>query len=154
MKRKSMRLAAAGLVWAAGLLGGVPVGQAAPAATPGDGSPAAHGGHWDVDWDDIRSSVRLTDEQRRALHDTVQKAYEQALKPYAKITPERAAEAARKAEPKGAVKRVKLYAVHGYLVYVVHLAKEKERVLIVVDAGDGRILVHKTAPQPSGDRDD
>ncbi|MBX6395238.1 MAG: PepSY domain-containing protein [Alicyclobacillaceae bacterium] len=146
------------LVSAICLSGGVSAGAAdsGASASPDPGWTSVHGkSHWDVDWDDVHSSIRLTEDQRKNVHDAVERAYQQALMPYAKITGEQAKEAARKAEPRGTVKALKLHCVHGNLVYLVHLVKDDQRVLVVVDAGNGKVLVHQSAPErdhPHSDR--
>jgi hypothetical protein len=131
-------------------LSGVSAGAADPsrAYSPDPGWTAVHGKpHGDIDWDDVHSSIQLTEAQRKHVHDAVDRAYQQALMPYAKITAEQAKEAARKAEPHGTVKAVKLHSIHGNLVYLVHLVRDTHRLLVVVDAGNGKVLAHGSAQE-------
>ncbi|MDI3257443.1 MAG: PepSY domain-containing protein [Kyrpidia sp.] len=125
------------------------------AADTGFPSATVHGKiHWDIDWDEVHSSVRLTEDQKKQLHQTVEQAYQQALMPRAKITAKQAADAARKVEPKTAVTGVKLHSVHGNVVYMVHGVRDGERVLVVVDAGNGNVLTHKAAKSDASRGDD
>ncbi|MBE3552037.1 MAG: PepSY domain-containing protein [Kyrpidia tusciae] len=139
-------------VGAALLVAGLGTSVSALAAEGPQFTAPVHGrAQWDIDWDEVHSSVQLTDAQKKQLRVTIEQAYQQALMPHAKITAKQAGEAALKAEPKGMVTEVKLHSVHGNVVYLVHMNRDGARSLVVVDAGNGNVLVHKTMMKAHGD---
>ncbi|MCL6487345.1 MAG: hypothetical protein K6T76_00185 [Alicyclobacillus mali] len=97
------------------------------------------------DWD-IKSSVQVTREALREAYLASQDAWTSKLQKYAKCSPADAEKAIRSAHPGMKVSEVHLRNIHTSLVYVGFAEDQEDRYLVVVDAGNGKVLLDKPVP--------
>lgn len=120
-------------------------------STPGSTSdtqvttPTAGEHHMDRDWN-VKSSVQVTREALRQAFMAGQEAWSDKLKKYAKCSPEDAEKAVRTAHPGMKVSDIHLRNIHTNLVYVGFAEDQEDRYLVIVDAGNGKVLLDKPVP--------
>lgn len=88
----------------------------------------------------VESSVKLPRETIVKARQAGRDAYTAVLAPYAKVPVGAADRAARAKYPGAAVEDIGLQAIRHSLVYIAVLSHGDMRHLVIVDAGNGRIL--------------
>ncbi len=94
----------------------------------------------------LQSSIQISQDVTQKAAKAGRDAYNAVLQPYAKISPDAAKLVAQKQFPGTTVMDVGLHAVHNNLVYLVLLTKDNTRYLVVVDAGNEKILSTREMP--------
>lgn len=89
---------------------------------------------------EIDSSVKLPREAVMKARQAAREAYTAVLAPYAKIPAGAAERAAVAKYPGASVQEISLQAVRHNLVYIALLRRSDMRHLVIVDAGNGRVL--------------
>ena len=89
---------------------------------------------------EVESSVKLPREAIVKARQAGRDAYTAVLAPYAKVPVGAAERAARAKYPGAAVQDIGLQAIRHNLVYIAVLSQADVRHLVVVDAGNGRVL--------------
>jgi uncharacterized membrane protein YkoI len=97
--------------------------------------------HWD-----IRSSVQVSRDALRDAYVASRDAYTKKLKKYAKCTEKDAEKAVSAEHPGMKVQDIQLRNIRTSLVYMAVVADDEEKFLVVVDAGNGKILMDKPMP--------
>ena len=97
--------------------------------------PFQHKGAFEID-----SSVKLPREVIMKARQAAREAYTAVLAPYAKIPAGAAERAAVAKYPGASVQEISLQAVRHNLVYIALLRRSEMRHLVIVDAGNGRVL--------------
>ncbi|WP_229776393.1 PepSY domain-containing protein [Alicyclobacillus cellulosilyticus] len=95
---------------------------------------------------EIRSSVQVPREALREAYEASRAAYTQKLARFAKCTPSDAAKAVAAAHPGMKVETVQLRNIRTNLVYVAIAEDDEDRYLVIVDAGNGKILLDRPIP--------
>lgn len=108
------------------------------ASTPADG-PAEHS-------PDIRSSVQLSRNVLREAYLASRQAYTSKLQKYAKCTPAQAQKAVLEAHPGMKVEDVQLRNMRTNLVYMAIAEDDQDKFFVVIDAGNGRVLMDRPLP--------
>lgn len=101
----------------------------------------ASGHRWDV-----QSSVQVPREAIRDALEASRQAYTAKLQKYAKITAQDAEKAAAAAHPGMKVESVQLRTLRTNLVYIAVVEDDENRYLVIVDAGNGKVLLDKPVP--------
>ncbi len=94
----------------------------------------------------LQSTIQVPQDVMQRATKAGRDAYNAVLQPYAKISPEAAKLVAQKQFPGTTVMDVGLHAVHNNLVYLVLLTKDNTRYLVIVDAGNEKILSTREMP--------
>ncbi|WP_067927958.1 PepSY domain-containing protein [Alicyclobacillus shizuokensis] len=134
------------IAWAGdGLWRHVPSTHAHSSARAVAGGPFA--GHADVqhDWQ-LRSSVRVSRQVLREAYLASRAVYTEKLQKYAKVTPSQAKKAIAQAHPGMKVEDVQLRNIRTDLVYTGLAQDDEERYLVIVDAGNGKLLLDRLLP--------
>lgn len=97
------------------------------------------------DWS-VRSSVQVTRDALREAYLASRDAYTNKLKKYAKCTPAAAKKAISAAHPGMKVEDVQLRNIRTSLVYVGVAEDEEDRYVVIVDAGNGKVLMDRPVP--------
>lgn len=105
----------------------------------------------------FKSSIQLSEEQmkesQRAAREAMEQTLLQKLRPLAKISPAEAERAALQKHPGFHVRHISLRPIQRNLVYMVFLSGPKtERLLVIVDAGNGKILDQHQWKHPRQDQ--
>jgi len=108
-------------------------------------SPTSGEHSMDHDWN-VKSSVQVTRESLRQAFMAGQAAWADKLQKYAKTSPADAEKAVRTAHPGMKVTNVHLRNIHTSLVYVGFAEDPEDRYLVIVDAGNGKVLLDKPVP--------
>ncbi|GMA65358.1 hypothetical protein NZD89_07890 [Alicyclobacillus fastidiosus] len=98
------------------------------------------------DWGDIKSSVQVTRDTLRAAYQASHDAYTKKLQKYAKCSPSAAKKAVVAEHPGMTVDDIQLRNIRTNLVYMSIVRDDEDKYLVVVDAGNGSILVDKRLP--------
>ena len=101
--------------------------------------PTAH--RWDV-----RSSVQVSRTDLRAAYEASRTAYTQKLQKFTKCTPTEAQKSVAAAHPDMKASTVQLRNIKTNLVYVAFAEDDEDRYLVIVDAGNGKVLLDKPLP--------
>ncbi|GEO24360.1 hypothetical protein AAC03nite_01450 [Alicyclobacillus acidoterrestris] len=102
--------------------------------------PAVH------NWGDIKSSVQVTRDTLREAYQASHDAYTQKLQKYAKCTPTQAKKAVMAEHPGMTVEELQLRNIRTNLVYMSIVRDDEDKYLVIVDAGNGSILVDRRIP--------
>jgi hypothetical protein len=94
----------------------------------------------------LRSSVRVSRQALREAYLASRDAYTRKLQKYAKITPRQAEKAISAAHPGMKVEDVQLRNIRTDLVYTGLAQDDEDRYLVIVDAGNGKLLLDKPLP--------
>lgn len=94
----------------------------------------------------IHSSVQVTRESLREAYMASRDAYTSKLQKYAKCTPAQAKKAVAAAHPGMKVQGVQLRNIRTNLVYVGITEDDEDRYLVIIDAGNGKVLLDKPLP--------
>ncbi|MCL6632662.1 MAG: PepSY domain-containing protein [Alicyclobacillus herbarius] len=94
----------------------------------------------------LRSSVRVSRQVLREAYMASRNAYTQKLQKYAKVTAAQAEKAISQAHPGMKVEDVQLRNIRTDLVYTGIAQDDEERYLVIVDAGNGKLLLDKPLP--------
>lgn len=133
-----------GLAVCALLLISLPYGQHKASAHPvGDG-------HW-VSRErpgrlELVSSIKVTDDVVQKAIQAARSAYSTVLTPFAKVTTEQAKASALQQFSGAAAQDIALQVMRQNLVYVAVVQKGAQRHLVIVDAGNGRVLATREFP--------
>lgn len=111
--------------------------SAAPAAPADD-----HTGHAS----DIRSSVQLSRGVLREAYVASREAYTGKLQKYAKCSPAQAKKAVLAAHPGMKVEDIQLRNIRTNLVYMAIAEDDQDKFFVVVDAGNGKVLMDRPLP--------
>jgi hypothetical protein len=123
-------------------------GTATPAAAkvvaPTDAPvmPEDHAGHGS----DIKSSVQLSRSVLREAYLASREAYTEKLQKYAKCTPADAKKAVLEAHPGMKVDDIQLRNIRTNLVYMAIAENDEDKFFVVVDAGNGKLLMDRPLP--------
>jgi hypothetical protein len=129
-------------VWAGnGLQRPSPSADATTQPTAGEFTGGTPVHHWD-----IRSSVQVSRQELRDAYLASRIAYTQKLQKYAKCAPTQAKKAISTAHPGAKVMDVQLRNIRTSLVYFGMAEDGEYRYLVVVDAGNGKVLLDKPIP--------
>jgi hypothetical protein len=118
---------------------GNPGSSAQPVATEFGARAPVH--HWD-----IRSSVQVSRKDLRDAYMASRQAYTQKLQKYAKCSAQEAQKAILAAHPGAKVAEVQLRNVRTNLVYLGVAEDGEYKYLVIVDAGNGKVLLDKPLP--------
>lgn len=110
-----------------------------PVANEFDARAPLH--HWD-----IRSSVQVSRKDLRDAYLASRQAYTQKLQKYAKCSEQAAQKAILTAHPGAKVADVQLRNVRTNLVYLGIAEDGEYKYLVIVDAGNGKVLLDKPLP--------
>jgi uncharacterized iron-regulated membrane protein len=114
-------------------------GSATAPAALHDGDASGH--RWD-----IRSSVQVPREAIRDALEASRQAYAEKLQKYAKLSARDAEKAAAAAHPGMKIETVQLRTLRTNLVYVTVAQDDENRYLVLVDPGNGKVLLDKPLP--------
>lgn len=95
---------------------------------------------------DVKSSVQVDRNILREAYQASHEAYTKKLAKYAKITPAQAKKQITAAHPKMNIDKVQLRNIRTSLVYMGLAVDDTERYLVVVDAGNGKVLLDRHLP--------
>lgn len=94
----------------------------------------------------LQSTIQIPQEVMQRATKAGRDAYNAVLQPYAKISPDTAKLVAQKQFPGATVVDIGLHAAHNNLVYLILLTKDNTRYLVIVDAGNEKILSTRRMP--------
>jgi len=106
---------------------------------PTDGSPSMHRF-------DVKSSVQVSRETLRDAYDASRAAYTEKLKKYAKCSQSDAEKAVSAAHPGMKIQELQLRNIRTSLVYMAITQDNEDKYLVVVDAGNGKVLLDRPLP--------
>lgn len=95
---------------------------------------------------EIQSSIQVNRDVLKEAYDASREAYTKKLENYAKITARDAQKNIAAAHPKMNVEGVQLRNIKTNLVYIGMAVSDSERYLVIVDAGNGKILMDRELP--------
>ncbi|MDQ0189244.1 hypothetical protein JI721_11905 [Alicyclobacillus cycloheptanicus] len=119
---------------------GAVVGRVAP--TSGPEMSDEHPGHGS----DIKSSVQLSRSVLREAYVASRAAYTEKLQKYAKCSTAEAKKAVLAAHPGMKVDDIQLRNIRTNLVYMAIAENDQDKFFVVVDAGNGKILMDRPLP--------
>ncbi|GMA51741.1 hypothetical protein GCM10025857_30980 [Alicyclobacillus contaminans] len=114
-------------------------GTAATAVGEFNASTPTH--HWD-----IKSSVQVSRDDLRQAYLASRNAYTEKLQRYAKCSPNEAKKAIAAAHPGAKLNDVQLRNIRTNLVYFGMAEDGEYKYLVIVDAGNGKVLLDKPLP--------
>ncbi len=92
----------------------------------------------------VESSVKIPETTLTQAITEARSAFNRILAPYAKISLSQAHKIAQDSEPQATVKDISLQTIRQSLVYVAVMMRGETRQLVVIDAGNGKILATRT----------
>lgn len=95
---------------------------------------------------DVQSSIQVNRDVLREAYEASHQAYTQKLAKYAKISSRQAQKQIASAHPKMNVEHVQLRNIRTSLVYMGVAVDDSDRFLVVVDAGNGKVLLDRHLP--------
>ncbi len=95
---------------------------------------------------DIRSSVQVSRDALRDAYIASREAYTKKLRKYAKCSEHDAEKSVSAEHPGMKIQDIQLRNIRTSLVYMAIVADDDEKYLVVVDAGNGKILMDKPIP--------
>ncbi len=95
---------------------------------------------------DIHSSVQVSRDALREAYIASKDAYTKKLKKFAKCSEKDAQKAVISEHPGMKIQDIQLRNIRTSLVYMAIVADDEEKYLVVVDAGNGKILMDKPMP--------
>lgn len=95
---------------------------------------------------DVKSSVQVSRDTLRDAYDASRAAYTEKLKKYAKCSSRDAEKAVAAAHPGMKVQELQLRNIRTNLVYMAIANDSEDKYLVVVDAGNGKILLDRPLP--------
>lgn len=95
---------------------------------------------------DVRSSVQVTRDTLREAYNASHAAYTEKLQKYAKCSEKDAKKAVLAEHPGMTVEELQLRNIRTSLVYMSIVRDDEDKYLVIVDAGNGRILLDKRVP--------
>lgn len=95
---------------------------------------------------DIRSSVQVSRDVLKDAWEASRDAYTKKLEKYAKCPIGDAKKAVSNAHPGMKIESIQLRNIRTSLVYVAFAEDDEDRYLVIVDAGDGKVLLDKPLP--------
>lgn len=108
-----------------------------------DGYSHSHSGQHPFD---VQSSIQVNHDVLKEAYMASRDAYTKKLQKYAKITTTQAQKQVAAAHPKMNVEHVQLRNIRTSLVYVGLAVDDTDKYLVVVDAGNGKILLDRHLP--------
>lgn len=120
------------------------VSALAPQATAGQGldSEPGHPAHRL----EINSSVQVSREALRAAFLASREAYTKKLQKYAKCSPSEAKKVIESAHPNMKIDNLELRNIRTNLVYMATAENDDNRFLVVIDAGNAKVLLDRPLP--------
>ncbi|QRF24757.1 hypothetical protein FY534_11130 [Alicyclobacillus sp. TC] len=95
---------------------------------------------------EIQSSVQVPRDALRQAFEASQKAYTEKLQKFAKISAAQAQKVVISEHPGMKVAELQLRNIRTSLVYMAIIEDDEDKYLVVVDAGNGKILMDKPLP--------
>lgn len=95
---------------------------------------------------DIKSSVQVSREALRDAYMASRNAYTQKLQKYAKCSPKDAEKAIAAEHPGMKIEELQLRNIRTSLVYMAVASDDEDKYLVVVDAGNAKVLMDKPLP--------
>ncbi len=95
---------------------------------------------------DVQSSIQVNHDVLKEAYMASRDAYTKKLQKYAKISADQAKKQVAAAHPKMNVEHVQLRNIRTNLVYMGLAVDDTDRYLVVVDAGNGKILMDRHLP--------
>ena len=95
---------------------------------------------------EVNSSVQVSREVLREAYMASRDAYTNKLQKYAKCSPAEANKAIASAHPKMKIENFQLRNVRTSLVYMATAENDEDRFLVIVDAGNGKVLLDRPIP--------
>lgn len=95
---------------------------------------------------EVNSSVQVSREVLREAYDASRQAYTRKLQRYAKCSPAQAKKAISSAHPNMKIENFQLRNVRTNLVYIGTAENDEDRFLVIVDAGNGKVLLDRPIP--------
>lgn len=92
---------------------------------------------------EVNSSVQVSREVLRDAYKASRDAYTQKLQKYAKLSPANAEKAVKSAHPGMKVEGMQLRNIRTSLVYVGVVSDDQDKYLVIVDAGNGKVLMDR-----------
>jgi hypothetical protein len=97
--------------------------------------------HWD-----IQSSIQVDRSVLKEAYTASREAYTKKLEKYAKLTPREAQKKVAATHPKMNVENVQLRNIKTSLVYMGFAIGDQDKYLVVIDAGNGKVLMDRQLP--------
>lgn len=123
----------------------LPMTATAPALHVSDPNLNADPGRPDRRFE-VNSSVQVSREVLREAYDASRAAYTKKLQRYAKCSPVEAKKAIASAHPNMKIDNFQLRNVRTNLVYIGTAENDEDRFLVIVDAGNGKVLLDRPIP--------
>lgn len=95
---------------------------------------------------EVRSSVQVTRESLRDAYEASREAYTKKLQKYAKCSTKDAQKAVAAAHPGMKMTELQLRNIRTNLVYVATTEDDSDKYLVIVDAGNGKVLMDRQLP--------
>ncbi|MCL6593304.1 MAG: PepSY domain-containing protein [Alicyclobacillus sp.] len=92
---------------------------------------------------DVRSSVQVSRQDLRDAYQAAREAYTKKLQKFAKCSQKDAEKAMSAAHPGMKIRAVQLRNIRTNLVYMGIAEDDEDRYLVVVDAGNGKVLLDR-----------
>ncbi len=92
---------------------------------------------------EVNSSIQVSREVLRDAYQASRDAYTQKLQKYAKLSPANAEKAVKAAHPGMKVEGLQLRNIRTSLVYVSVVSDDQDKYLVIVDAGNGKVLMDR-----------
>lgn len=95
---------------------------------------------------DVRSSVQISQETLRDAYEASRQAYTKKLQKFAKCASKDAEKAVHAVHPGMKITELELRTIRRSLVYVARTEDDDTSYLVIVDAGNGKVLMDKLLP--------
>lgn len=97
--------------------------------------------HWD-----IQSSIQVDRSVLKEAYMASRDAYTKKLQKYAKLTPREAQKKIAAAHPKMNIENIQLRNIRTSLVYMGLAVNDEDKYLVIIDAGNGKVLMDRELP--------
>ncbi|WP_081841207.1 PepSY domain-containing protein [Alicyclobacillus macrosporangiidus] len=105
-----------------------------------------HGMADDMHQFDVKSSVQVSRQDLREAYEASRDAYTKKLQKFAKCSPHDAEKAVAAAHPGMKVTHLQLRNIRTNLVYIGIAEDDEDKYLVIVDAGNGKVLLDRELP--------
>lgn len=95
---------------------------------------------------DVKSSIQVSRETLREAYQASHDAYTQKLQKYAKCSESEARKAVLAEHPGSKIEELQLRNIRTSLVYMAITRDDEDKYLVIVDAGNGNILMDRRVP--------
>ncbi|SFU50754.1 PepSY domain-containing protein [Alicyclobacillus macrosporangiidus] len=109
-------------------------------------SDVHHGMSDDLHHFDVKSSVQVSRQDLREAYEASRDAYTRKLQKFAKCSPRDAEKAVAAAHPGLKVTHLQLRNIRTNLVYTGIAEDDEDKYLVIVDAGNGKVLLDRELP--------